>query len=120
MTTASQMKLAIAGIANDFRNELVATCPVDTGYLKDNIKAVPGNSEILVTMPYYGMYIEFGTAPHIIKAKDSPYLHFKIGDNWVKTKEVKHPGTQSNPFIRTAIRTKLKGIVAENVKRHLQ
>lgn len=38
-------------------------------------------------------YVELDTRPHGIDAKRGPYLHFKIGDRWVRTAHVNHPGT---------------------------
>lgn len=43
----------------------------------------------------YGEYLEEGTKPHVIKAKNKPYLHFKAQDGyWRKVKQVNHPGTK--------------------------
>ena len=57
------------------------------------------------------VYIEQGTKPHIIKAKNKSYLVFKTGSSgslktgkftgwdWVRTKSVNHPGTRAEPYL---------------------
>lgn len=63
----------------------------------------------------YG-YVALGTEPHIIRAKNAPFLTFRfpsgakttpnlltskagfIGDNWAKKQEVQHPGTEARNF----------------------
>lgn len=51
----------------------------------------------------YAIGIEKGTKPHKITAKNGTYLHFKIGKNWIKTKEVNHPGSSPKPFLAPAV-----------------
>lgn len=46
----------------------------------------------------YAECVEMGTKPHIIRAKNAPFLHFKTKMGWVRKKEVKHPGTKAQPF----------------------
>jgi hypothetical protein len=63
----------------------------------------------------YG-YVNDGTDPHVIRAKNAPYLVFTVGgvaktsvnsiksgkgsrgSQWVSKKEVKHPGTKARKF----------------------
>jgi len=63
----------------------------------------------------YG-YVTLGTKPHIIRAKNAPFLSFRtggspkttpnlltskagfIGDGWAKKQEVQHPGTEARNF----------------------
>lgn len=52
----------------------------------DNI-AIVGTSDIRARLHQYG---------GVIKAKNKPYLHFKIGDDWVKVKQVK---IKARPFV---------------------
>jgi len=109
----------IEGIANDLRNELVSTVAVDTGILKGHIRVEPNGSGYNILMPDYGLYVEYGTPPHIIKPKNKKALHWG-GTNGPVVKLVHHPGTRPQPFIRPAINTKLKGIIKDNIMRHLQ
>ena len=115
--------LVLEGIANDFTNELVRTCPVDTGYLKNSINMNQVGRNFVITMPYYALYVEFGTAPHIIKPKNKQALSWTEGNGGggkrFFAKVVKHPGTRPQPFIRTAFDTALRDIIASNLRRHL-
>jgi hypothetical protein len=63
----------------------------------------------------YG-YVTLGTPPHVIRAKNAPFLSFRypfgakttpnlltskagfIGDSWAKKQEVQHPGTEARNF----------------------
>lgn len=67
-------------------------------------------------------YVDQGTKPHIIAAKNAPYLVFQTGYSartapvaranvgtgsasgaWVKKKEVQHPGTKARKFSETLL-----------------
>lgn len=110
---------AIFDISRRLRNELTLTCPVDTGRLRSSIKVKPYGEGLIIWMADYGKFVEFGTPPHIIKPKTKEALRFKPkGEkNFVFAKSVKHPGTRPNPFIRTAINTKLRNIIMEELIR---
>ena len=52
----------------------------------------------------YGPSIELGSVPHIIRARLKKSLHFfKDGAEYFR-KEVFHPGTQAQPFLRPAVK----------------
>ena len=68
----------------------------------------------------YAVHVEFGTSSHIIRPRDKKVLHFhktkgrtqhthtgghsaKIGADATFAKEVRHPGTQPQPFLRPAV-----------------
>ena len=109
---------AIYRIAVAFEKILVDDCPVYQGFLKNSIKVVPNktNDGLIITMKDYGLYVEFGTPPHIIKAKNKQVLaNKKSGKFFGKT--VHHPGTRPNPFIRNAIRYKLPDIIEKEFAR---
>lgn len=118
-----QYQTAMRGIANDLVNALVEQLEtngnVDTGFLKNSIIVKIEGTTLIIEMADYGEFIEFGTAPHIIKPKNKKALKFKSGDNQVFAKEVHHPGTRPSPFIRPVLHRKLKGIIVENLRRHL-
>jgi len=109
------LELALPRIANRLRNELVLKCPVDTGILRNSIKVKPSEEGLIIWMAEYGKWIEFGTPPHIISPKNKKALKFKVGGKEVIVKKVKHPGTRPNPFVRTAINTKLQNIIIEEL-----
>jgi HK97 gp10 family phage protein len=104
-------------LSMNLRNELVSIAPVDTGRLRSSIKVVPqGNNVIMISMPDYALYVEFGTAPHIIRPKNAKALHWQTGGKDVFAKIVHHPGTQPQPFIRNTLRHKLGQIIGQSLQ----
>ena len=84
--------------------EIVKKCPVDNGFLRNSINFEITGEGIKISMADYGVYVEYGTAPHIIRPKTAKALAFK-GKNGktVFAKQVNHPGTNPQPFIRPAL-----------------
>jgi HK97 gp10 family phage protein len=104
----------VSDFTADVVSEARAIVPVDTGRLRDSIKAEPVKttgifhmtSGVVATAPY-ARYVHEGTRPHIIRARNAKALHFywdKVGGE-VFFKSVNHPGTKARPFLRTAGRT---------------
>jgi hypothetical protein len=117
------------GIGNDLVNALVRRVAVDTGNLKNSIKAQTEGRSVVISMSEYAPYVEFGTPPHVIRPKNAKALHWKadgVGPRGGKIKTdvfakvVHHPGTRPQPFIRPAIRDDLPGIIVDNIRRHAQ
>jgi len=143
MVTTEQWDLFVDGVRNDLTNELVRVCPVDKGFLRETIDVKVKGNELIIIMADYGLYVEMGTAPHIIRPKNKKALAFaKFGgrrvqhdDGKVSTefkfggkkhltdavfaKEVHHPGTKAQPFIRNTFYHKLPAIVDVNAERHI-
>ena len=113
-----RLKRIEKGVAEDLRNALLDVVPVDTGLLKTSIKVIPQGKGYTIVMAKHGLYVEFGTPPHVIRPKNKKALHWG-GKGGPVVKEVHHPGTAPNPFVRSTIHTKLKDIVIKNIKRHL-
>lgn len=109
--------MALPGIANRVQTELMIKCPVDTGRLRNSIKVKAIDGGILIWMADYGKMVEFGTVPHIIRPVNKKALKFKSGKEVVFAKEVHHPGTRPNPFIRNTLQTKLQQIVTEEIQK---
>lgn len=55
-------------------------------------------------------FLEFGTRPHVIKAKNKPNLVFNIAGKRVVTKQVVHPGNKAFPHIFPTYRAMKKRI----------
>ena len=121
---------AMFHIARRVLNELVLTCPIDGSRLVNSIKVIPVEGGLIISMAEQGKWVEFGTPPHIIKAKPGKVLHWhktkgrtqhshphskEMAKDAFFAKEVKHPGTRPNPFIRTVIQTKLATIIKEEI-----
>lgn len=68
--------------------------------------------EILSPAPY-SMYVEAGTRPHIIRAKNAKALRFEIGGRVVFAKQVRHPGTQPYPFAGPGMQQAERTLVRE-------
>ena len=65
-------------------------------------------------MHEYGLFVDQGTKPHIIKPKNKKALHWGGKDGPV-VKSVKHPGTQPNPFIRNSL-DRLPKLIKSNMR----
>ena len=85
--------------------------PSDTGALKSRIHLVPNfkgsTSYELFDGVEYGVHVEFGTDPHLIKVKNKMSLSdinsaSPKRNNAVYGKEVWHPGTTMQPYMRPA------------------
>jgi hypothetical protein len=50
----------------------------------------------------YAASIDGGARPHLIRAKNKPYLHFKGRRGWARVKAVKHPGNRPYKFLYRA------------------
>jgi hypothetical protein len=76
-----------------------ATVPVLTGYLLQNWGFAIGNLRASwYPKAAYASYVEFGTAPHVIKAVNAKVLaNAKTGQFFGPV--VHHPGTKANPFL---------------------
>jgi hypothetical protein len=80
-----------------------ATVPVRTGYLLQNWGFEVG-SFVARWFPkaQYAPYVEFGTAPHIIKPVNARVLaNAKTGEIFGTL--VHHPGTKANPFMERIV-----------------
>ena len=54
----------------------------------------------------YAAHVEFGTRPHIIRARRRQALRFIAGGSTVFRKSVRHPGTRPYAFMANALRAK--------------
>lgn len=113
--------LAMEGVAVDLTAALKRDCPVDTGLSRAAIhyEVKKAGRRIEIVMPGVLLYVEFGTPPHIIRAKNAKALHFKVDGEDVFAKTVHHPGTRPNPFIRNIFHLQLSNIVRDNLKRYM-
>lgn len=117
MTKQEFMEAVSIDIVSALKNTIENMGLVDTGYLKRRIiPSIEGN-DIVLTFPIYAKFLEFGTAPHIIRPKDKKALMWKGAKYPVK--EVHHPGTRPYAFIRTTFHKKIQGIIERNAKRYL-
>jgi hypothetical protein len=78
--------------------------PWRTGYLAGSIvKDVGDLTASIKPLASYAIYVEKGTAPHLIRPVNASVLAFEgSSGEMVFTRLVRHPGTQPNPFMKRA------------------
>ena len=75
--------------------------PVDYGQLRASIHYRVGSDHVAIgTAVEYAPDVEYGTKPHVIRVKTAKVL--TNGKDFFG-KEVQHPGTRAQPFLRPAI-----------------
>lgn len=90
-------------ITREVFREIQRRVPVDTGELLDSlgITVVNGTGIITVGTDHWAP-TEFGSGPHIIRSSGPWSLHNReTGERFGR--EVHHPGTPAQPFIRPAV-----------------
>lgn len=131
-------KVLKRAIAEDVLSSLKKRVPVDTGDLRQSLTYEIKDSEVIYTGNDYWKYVEYGTPPHVIRAKNAKALAFEWSDfqgkkigkserlrqgitkNKTQTaifKKVNHPGTEPQPFVRPTLRNDLKDIFKKAVLR---
>lgn len=79
--------------------------PRRTGALAASITVTMPNPTTAVIGPTspYGGFVEFGTAPHIIRPRNKKVLRFQVGGKTVFASVVHHPGTKPHPYMAPAL-----------------
>jgi len=120
--------------AEVIRAEAERNAPRDTGGLAENIEMIvteKSRDKINVAIGpdvakpnrkakrhFYGLFVEFGTQAHTIKARAGRAL--RIGDEFKAVAE--HPGMRPRPFMRPALDSKQKSVqdkIADELKSRL-
>jgi HK97 gp10 family phage protein len=102
---ANIMRSALRAGAKVILEEAKQNVPVSSGDLRDSLRVSTSSKKGLVTASvkagnkkvWYSRLVEFGTAPHSIRAR-SGFLNF----GGIFTKSVEHPGSKAKPFLRPA------------------
>lgn len=108
----SAMNKSTILIKNDARRIRTGSFRNRTGNLRRSITRKVSNNgfhgEISVgSQAPYGIYVEEGTKPHIIRPKNKKMLAFKVGGRMVFAKQVRHPGTKAYKFMEYAFKNNL-------------
>ena len=92
-------------VAHMMERDAVRMCPVDTGRLRSSIhlERIDDFHYILCDGVYYGIFVEFGTSPHIIRPVKAQALHWVTDGEDVFAMSANHPGTVAQPFFRPAM-----------------
>lgn len=119
----------IQSVSFALERALKEAVPVDTSELIQSISARVEDDKIVFNMAEHGIYVEFGTAPHIIRPKNAKALAWgktigktKDGKDMKEhvAKQVYHPGTQPQPFIRNTFYHKAPRIIEQAAMLHLE
>lgn len=127
-------KMAMEEIGYRLEQDIALEAPVDRGDLKNSIRHTVKESEVFIYMVDYGLYVEYGTPPHIIRPVEKEALAWgkykgrsKTGKPMYATepighpvKEVHHPGTEANPFIKRAISREFAKVVEKALKKYFR
>ena len=104
--TIGQLQLVLFRSMLKMQELATINAPFDTGRLSASIHLTPSvegySSYLLSDGVDYGVDVEFGTSPHIIKPKGNA-LKFKIDGKTIFSRKVMHPGTEAQPFFRPAL-----------------
>lgn len=87
-----------------------------TGHLVRNIKVKPVGNELLVSMPKYGIYLEYGTGLYgpkkqLIRPKNAEVLHWESNGEDIFATYTR--GMTPAPFIRPTFHSKFIEIVVK-------
>jgi len=107
----AKARKAVIKTAYDIHSEAVRHCPVSPhgGRLRSSIAVEVGKgaSAVIGTNVKYAKCVEFGTKPHIIRVKNAKVL---TDGKTFFGKEVHHPGTKPQPFLRPAFITQVANL----------
>jgi HK97 gp10 family phage protein len=96
----------LAVTAAEVQQQMQQYAPVDTGYLRSQIRVQersPGQVAIGPVNVHYALAQEYGSRPHTITAKPGKTLAWRGKDGQMKyAKSVRHPGNRPQPYIRPA------------------
>lgn len=94
---------------------LTSNGTVKTGHLRRNIsyKTTMTEGTVHTANVKYGIVIEKGSKPHVIRAKNKKALYWKGANHPVRA--VKHPGTKAKPFLVPALEAEKPKFI-ENLK----
>ncbi|GIH26069.1 hypothetical protein Aph01nite_43790 [Acrocarpospora phusangensis] len=90
-------------LASDIAADARRYAPIDTGRLVESIRVHRRGAytrRIHAHAPY-AAWVEYGTAPHIIRPNSKKALHWPTARHPVAV--VHHPGTRAQPYLRPAV-----------------
>ncbi len=92
---------AMADAERSGKSAIQATTQTRTGRLLrevDRFRQPQGLQGHLIWRAPYAQFIDEGTKPHVIRAKNARTLAFRMGGRTVFRRVVNHPGTSPRPF----------------------
>ena len=107
--TEALTRVVVAKTAFDTVAGAQGRVPVDTGNLKNSIgQDIDDDGLGFEAGPTanYGAAVEYGAAPHVIKARNAKALFWPDAEHPVK--KVNHPGNAPQPYMRPAFEQAIK------------
>lgn len=114
---ANIMRSALRAGAKVYLDQVKQNIPVASGILRDSARIttrktkdgkISASVKVGNRQAFYAHMVEFGTRPHIIKAKPGSALNV----NGSEVKSVNHPGIAPRPYMRPAADAKFGAAVA--------
>ena len=93
------VKKVVKNSAFNIERNAKSSASVKTGHLRRSISTKIGDMEATIHTSNlkYAPMVEFGTRPHIIRAKNKKALYWKGATHPVK--QVNHPGSKAKPYL---------------------
>lgn len=88
---------SMENVAREIEADIRRNAPVDTGEL---VRSIRRHGTTITIEAEHWHFVEYGTRPHIIRPRSKRALWWPSADHPVK--QVYHPGTKAQPFIRPA------------------
>jgi HK97 gp10 family phage protein len=95
----NDVRKVVKNSAFNIERNAKSSASVKTGHLKRSISTKMGDMEAIIHTSNlkYAPMVEFGTRPHIIRAKNKKALYWKGASHPVK--QVSHPGSKAKPYL---------------------
>ena len=95
----NDVRKVVKNSAFNIERNAKSSASVKTGHLKRSISTKMGDMEATIHTSNlkYAPMVEFGTRPHIIRAKNKKALYWKGATHPVK--QVRHPGSKAKPYL---------------------
>ena len=95
----NDVRKVVKNSAFNIERNAKSSASVKTGHLKRSISTKMGDMEATIHTSNlkYAPMVEFGTRPHIIRAKNKKALYWKGASHPVK--QVNHPGSKAKPYL---------------------
>ena len=127
LNSLSELHAAISRrLADTTRSNAERLAPARTGRLRRSIRVVEGAGGYVVLMGGHGapyaQFVEYGSRPHIIRARRAMALRFEVRGEVVYAKYVRHPGTRAQRILARAMEESLReldGIVSRILMRKI-
>ena len=95
----NDVRKVVKNSAFNIERNAKSSASVKTGHLRRSISTKMGDMEATIHTSNlkYAPMVEFGTRPHIIRAKNKKALYWKGATHPVK--QVNHPGSKAKPYL---------------------